>query len=332
MTDEPSPPTVTEVAAAAGVSAATVSRVLTGRVRVSTSARVSVHDAIAQLGYVRHRGPRRPDRLPQRLPVAALVFEPTARLFHDTFSARLLAGAEEELTRQGIPMLTMSATRGTIASATQFLTTGGVGGVLLLGGHSSHPLAVSLAASRVPLRAAGRPAGLDIPFVDVDNRDGARQAVEHLILRHRRAIAAIAGPPDSPAAVDRLDGYRRAMEAAGRVPHVAYGDFTTASGGHAAAWLLDRMPRLDALFVASDAMAAGALQALRKAGRRVPEDVAVVGFDDAPLASYTTPPLTTVRQPVSELGAVAVSLLLNGPESSQDCPVLPTELIVRASS
>src|SRR3954464_3715482 len=100
--DSPQPPTVTEVAAAAGVSAATVSRVLTGRVRVSTSARVSVHDAIAQLGYVRHRGPRRPDRVSSRLPVAALVFEPTARLFHDTFSARLLAGAEEELTRHGI--------------------------------------------------------------------------------------------------------------------------------------------------------------------------------------------------------------------------------------
>ncbi|WP_327005258.1 substrate-binding domain-containing protein [Dactylosporangium sp. NBC_01737] len=330
MPDESSPPTVTEVAAAAGVSAATVSRVLTGRVRVSTSARVSVHDAIAQLGYVRHRGPRRPDRLSSRLPVAALVFEPTARLFHDTFSARLLAGAEEELTRHGIPLLTMSATRGTIASATQFLTTGGVGGVLLLGGHSSHPLAVSLAASRVPLRASGRPVeGLDIPFVDVDNHDGARQAVEHLMLRGRRTIATIAGPPDSPAAADRLDGYRRALEAAGRAPAVACGDFTTASGGHAAAWLLDRMPRLDALFVASDAMAAGALQALRKAGRRVPEDVAVVGFDDAPLASYTTPALTTVRQPVSELGAVAAALLLEG---SPDCPVLPTELVVRASS
>ncbi|GAB3874625.1 substrate-binding domain-containing protein [Dactylosporangium cerinum] len=182
----------------------------------------------------------------------------------------------------------------------------------------------------MPLRATGRPAeGLEIPFVDVDNHDGARQAVEHLMLRGRRAIATIAGPPDSAAAADRLDGYRRTLEAAGRAPAVAYGDFTTASGGHAAAWLLDRMPRLDAIFVASDAMAAGALQALRKAGRRVPEDVAVVGFDDAPLASYTTPALTTVRQPVSDLGAVAAALLLEG---SEDSPVLPTELVVRASS
>ncbi|WP_433614888.1 LacI family DNA-binding transcriptional regulator [Dactylosporangium sp. CA-139114] len=328
-TAEPAPsPTVTEVAAAAGVSAATVSRVLTGRVRVSTSARVSVHDAIAQLGYVRHRAPRRVDRQAAGLPVAAVVFEPAARLFRDGFVARLLAGAEEELSARGVPLLTMSATRGTVAGSTQFLTAGGLAGVLLVGAPGQHPLAVSLAASRVPLRSAGRPE-LSVPYADVDNRDGARQAVEHLLLRGRRTIATIAGPPDSPAAADRLDGYRRAVIAAGRQPLVAYGDYSTPSGGHAAAWLLDRTPRLDALFVASDAMAAGALQALRKSGRRVPEDVAVVGFDDAPLAAFTAPALTTVRQPVEELGAVAAALLLD-PDSGN--PVLPTELVVRAST
>jgi DNA-binding LacI/PurR family transcriptional regulator len=325
-------PTVTEVAAAAGVSAATVSRVLTGRVRVSTSARVQVHDAIARLGYVRHRAPRRADHQGACQPVAAVVFEPAARLFRDGFCARLLAGAEEELSRRGVPLLTMSATRGTVAGATQFLTSGGVGGVLLVGAPGQHPLAVSLAASLVPLRAAGRP-DLAVPYADVDNADGARQAVEHLLLRGRRIIATIAGPPGSPAAADRLEGYRRAMAAAGRMPLVAYGDYTTQSGGHAAAWLLDRTPRIDALFVASDSMAAGALQALRKAGRRVPEDVAVVGFDDAPLAMFTNPALTTIRQPVEELGAVSAALLLD-PDLAQgrDNPILPTELVVRAST
>ncbi|WP_432827936.1 LacI family DNA-binding transcriptional regulator [Dactylosporangium sp. CA-092794] len=327
-TPEPVPPTVTEVAAAAGVSAATVSRVLTGRVRVSTSARVQVHDAIARLGYVRHRAPRRTDHAAAGLPVAAVVFEPTARLFRDGFCARLLAGAEEELSRRGVPLVTMSATQGTVASTTSFLTAGGVGGVLLVGPPPQHPVAVSLAASLVPVRAAGRPA-LSIPYADVDNADGARQAVEHLILRGRRTIATIAGPPASPAAADRLEGYRAAMAAAGRQPLIAYGDFTTNSGLHAAAWLLDRTPRLDGLFVANDAMAAGALQALRKAGRRVPEDVAVVGFDDAPLAAFTSPALTTVRQPVEELGAVTAALLL---EPRADNPILPTELVVRAST
>ncbi|HTJ34649.1 MAG TPA: LacI family DNA-binding transcriptional regulator [Dactylosporangium sp.] len=332
---EPAPPTVTEVAAAAGVSAATVSRVLTGRVRVSTSARVQVHDAIARLGYVRHRAPRRTEQA-AGLPVAAVVFEPAGRLFRDGYCARLLAGAEEELARRGVPLLTMSATRGAVSSATRFLTAGGVGGVMIVGAPGGHPLAVSLAASLVPVRSAGRPE-LAVPYADVDNRDGARQAVEHLLLRGRRTIAAIAGPPDSPAAVDRLDGYRRAMLAAGRQPLAAYGDFTTASGGHAAAWLLDRTPRLDGLFVASDAMAAGALQALRKAGRRVPEDVAVVGFDDAPLAAFTTPALTTVRQPVEELGSVTAALLLDTDldhpgDPHPENPILPTELVVRAST
>jgi DNA-binding LacI/PurR family transcriptional regulator len=327
-TAEPVQPTVTEVAAAAGVSAATVSRVLTGRVRVSTSARVSVHDAIAQLGYVRHRAPRRIDPRAAGLPVAAVVFEPAVRLFRDGFVARLLAGAEEELSTRGVPLITMSATRGTVSGATQFLTAGGVGGVLLVGAPAQHPITVSLAASGVPLRSAGRPE-LAVPFADVDNRDGARQAVEHLLLRGRRAIATIAGPPDSPAAADRLDGYRRAMIAAGRQPLIAYGDYTTPSGGHACAWLLDRTPRLDAIFVASDAMAAGALQALRKSGRRVPEDVAVIGFDDAPLAAFTTPALTTIRQPVEELGAVAAALLI---DPADDNPILPTELVVRAST
>jgi DNA-binding LacI/PurR family transcriptional regulator len=329
-------PTVTEVAAAAGVSAATVSRVLTGRVRVSTSARVQVHDAIARLGYVRHRAPRHALDRPQDHTIAAVVCEPSARLFHDPFFARLLGGAEEALTRCGVPLLIMSATRGTVPVATPFLTTGGVSGVLLVSAHNHNPIAISLASSRVPVRSAGRPPnGIAVPYADVDNRDGARQAVEHLLLRGRRTITTIAGPPDLPAAADRLDGFRRAMEAAGLHGLIAYGDFTSASGAHAMGWLLNRAPRLDAVFVASDMMAAGALQTLKRAGRRVPEDVAVVGFDDAPLAAYTTPALTTVRQPVEDLGAVAAELVLAGVaghDVRENNPILPTELVVRASS
>src|SRR5689334_3456968 len=190
-------PTVTEVAAAAGVSAATVSRVLTGRVRVSTSARVQVHDAIARLGYVRHRAPRQAPARQQDLTIAAVVCEPSARLFHDPFFSRLLGGAEEALTKHGIPLLFMSATRGTVSATTPFLTTGGVSGVLLVSAHNHNPVAISLAASRVIVRSAGRPPdGIAVPYADVDNRDGARQAVEHLLLRGRRMIATIAGPPD----------------------------------------------------------------------------------------------------------------------------------------
>jgi DNA-binding LacI/PurR family transcriptional regulator len=306
-------------------------------VRVSTSARVQVHDAIARLGYVRRRAPRNGAQRALDYTIAAVVCEPTTRLFNDPFFARLLSGAEEVLAQSGVPLLIMSATRGTMSTATPFLTAGGVSGVLLISAHGRHPLAVSLAASKVPVRSAGRPAdGIGVPYADVDNRDGARQAVEHLLLRGRRRIAMIAGPADLTASADRLLGYRCALDAAGLpVPPVAYGDFTSASGVHAVGWLLNRMPHLDAVFAASDLMAAGAMQALRRMGRRVPEDVAVVGFDDAPLAPYTTPALTTVRQPVEQLGALAADLVLAvaaGQDVGPENPVLPTELIVRASS
>jgi DNA-binding LacI/PurR family transcriptional regulator len=334
--DTPAQPTVTEVAAAAGVSAATVSRVLTGRVRVSTSARVQVHNAIARLGYVRHRAPRQAQVRAQGYTIAAVVCEPSARIFHDPFFSRLLSGAEEALTKLGVPLLIMSANRGTVPVATPFLTTGGVSGVLLVSTHSHNPIAISLANSRSIVRSAGRPPdGIAVPYADVDNRDGARQAVEHLLLRGRRHIATIAGPPDLPASADRLEGFRWAMEAAGISGPIAYGDFTSASGAHAMGWLLNRAPRLDGVFVASDVMAAGALQTLRRAGRRVPEDVAVVGFDDAPLAAYTQPALTTVRQPVEDLGAIAAELVIAGLEGHDvrdNNPILPTELVVRAST
>jgi DNA-binding LacI/PurR family transcriptional regulator len=334
--EPPQQPTVTEVAAAAGVSAATVSRVLTGRVRVSTSARVQVHDAIARLGYVRHRAPRQAPSRAQDFTIAAVVCEPSQRLFHDPFFSRLLGGAEDALARHGIPLLFMSATRGTTATATPFLTTGGVSGVLLVSAHNHNPIAISLAASRTVVRSAGRPPdGIAVPYADVDNRDGSRQAVEHLLLRGRRHVATIAGPPDLPAAADRLEGFRLAMESAGLSGPIAYGDFTSASGAHAMGWLLNRAPRLDGVFCASDVMAAGALQTLRRAGRRVPEDVAVVGFDDAPMAAYTQPALTTVRQPVEDLGAIAAELVLaglNGHDVRENNPILPTELVVRSTT
>ena len=117
------------------------------------------------------------------------------------------------------------------------------------------------------------------------------------------------------------------MDAAGIAGPVAYGDFTSSSGAHAMAWLLDRAPRLDGVFAASDAMAVGAMQALRRADRRVPEDVAIVGYDDAPLAVHAS--LTTIRQPVEELGGLLRNCCsTRGTES----PILPAELVVRATT
>ncbi|WP_285783941.1 LacI family DNA-binding transcriptional regulator [Microbispora sp. NBRC 16548] len=330
-------PTLAEVAAAAGVSPATASRVLTGSVRVTTSTRRQVHDAMSRLGYVRRRAPRGSAGRRAEQIIAAVVCEHSPRLFTEPFYARLLSACEEVLTTHGVPMVVMTATPATASIAAPPLVAGAVDGVLLIGARARHPLAVTLAASGVPVRCAGRPPdGIDLPFVDMDNGDGGRQAAEHLLLNNRKHIATIAGPPTLPAARDRLEGFRQTLRDAGVLDMpVAYGDFTHASGAHAMQWLLQRAPHLDAVFAASDVMAAGAMQTLRRAGRKVPDDVAVIGYDDAPVARHTSPTLTTVRQPVEEMATLAARLLLmtlGDGDNPKGNPVLPTELVVRESA
>jgi len=292
---------------------------------------------MSRLGYVRRRAPRgstgrRSDQI-----VAAVVCEHSPRLFSEPFYARLLAACEDVFTAHGVPLVVMTATPATAAIAAPPLVAGAVDGVLLVGARARHPLAVTLAASGIPVRCAGRPPdGIDLPYVDMDNRDGGRQAAEHLLLGNRRHIATIAGPPTLPAARDRLEGFRQTLRDAGMMDMpVAYGDFTHASGAHATQWLLQRAPHLDAVFAGSDVMAAGAMQALRRAGRKVPDDVAVIGFDDAPIARHTSPQMTTVRQPVEEMAALAARLLMMSLAEGgmpPGNPVLPTELVVREST
>jgi DNA-binding LacI/PurR family transcriptional regulator len=148
----------------------------------------------------------------------------------------------------------------------------------------------------------------------------------------------VAGPLDMSAGVDRLRGYVSAVRTAGieaAAQRVAYGDFTEAAGYRGIKQLLEHTPALDGVFVASDLMGMGVLRALRELGRRVPDDVAVVGFDDAPLAVYADPPLTTIRQPVERLGREMVRLLLHRlsePDGEPRTVILPTELVIRASA
>jgi DNA-binding LacI/PurR family transcriptional regulator len=165
---------------------------------------------------------------------------------------------------------------------------------------------------------------------------GGRAAAEHLLRRGGRVIATVAGPPDMPAGVDRLTGWRDVMTQAGRpVDLVEHGDFSADSGASAMAKLLQRQPDVDAVFVASDLMATGALRMIHELGRRVPADVAVVGFDDSVLARTTIPSLTTVRQPAEEMGRRMAELLveqLAGAPPQVVGEILPTELVVRASA
>lgn len=331
MTDAP---TLVQVAAEAGVSPATASRVLTGSARVATSTRRRVNDAVARLGYVRRRAVYTLSGQSSGRVVAAVVCEPLRKVMADPFHTRLLTAAEGVLTAHGVSLVVLASPG---RESVPLLRTGAFGGVLLVGAADQHPVAVAIAASGVPVRCAGRPpAGTELPYVDVDNPDGARQAAEHLIFSNRRRIGVIAGPRTLPAARDRLGGFMRTLEDAGVASvSVAGGDFTYASGAHAARWLLERAPNLDAVFAVADTMAAGAVHTLRRTGRKVPQDVAVIGFDDAPFAERMHPALTTVRQPVAELAARAASMLLADmaeADSTETNPLLPTELIVRESA
>jgi DNA-binding LacI/PurR family transcriptional regulator len=326
-------PTLEAVAARAGVSRATVSRVVNGAANVKPGLRTAVMRAVEELGYIpnsaaRSLVTRRTDS------IALVVSEPPSRVFSDDpfFSAVIRAVSQqlEAADRQVILMLVSSAAGH--ARVERYVAGGHVDGVILLSMHGADPLPASLGRSRVPIVSHGRPASsLPVPYCDCDNHGGARAAVEHLIAQGRRRIATIAGPPDRPAAQDRLEGYRAAMAAADRPSIVAMGEFTRESGTTAMRQLLADDPGIDAVFAASDLMAIGALAALRTAGRGVPDDVAVAGFDDIGLASFSEPSLTTVRQPVADVAACIVQMLL-GDEPPTAPVILPTELIIRESA
>ncbi|MEE1800929.1 LacI family DNA-binding transcriptional regulator [Streptomyces sp. NPDC050509] len=332
------PPTIHDVAREAGVSRGTVSRVLNGGHYVSPAAEEAVNAAIRRTGYVVNRHARslitgRSDS------VAFLLTEPQERFFEDPNFNVLLRGCTQALAAHDIPLLLMIAgTKDERRRIARYITSGHVDGVLLVSSHSGDRVAEQLRAARVPLVACGKPLGQSskVSYVAADDRDGAREMVRHLLRGGRRRIATVTGPPDTPGGTERLAGYREILAEAGIEADdrlVAAGDYSRASGEAAAVELLRRAPDLDAVFVASDLMAQGVLTALRDAGRRVPEDVAVGGFDDSPAALDSRPALTTIRQPWDRISAEMVRVLLaqiGGEDTST--VILPTELVRRDSA
>ena len=330
-----SSPTLEEVAAVAGVSRATVSRVINDSPKVSPAVRATVEAAIAELGYVPNRAAR--SLVTRRTDsIGLVVSEPEALVFSDPFFAGIVRGVSGALADTSMQLvLVIAQTAGQRKKLEQYVLNGHVDGVLLVSLHGDDPLPAGLAAAGVPAVLVGRPVR-DVPltWVDADNRGGATAAVRHLLGQGRRRIATITGPQDMSAGVDRLDGYRDALPGPDAAL-IEIGDFSEESGVRAMTALLDREPGLDAVFAASDLMAAGALRALRAAGRGVPDEVAVIGFDDSIIARQTDPALTTVRQPVNELGREVTRRLLEM-IGTGDAPapglVLPTELVVRGSA
>jgi DNA-binding LacI/PurR family transcriptional regulator len=334
-------PRLADVARQAGVSSATASRVLTGSARVSPETRQEVENAIAQLGYVRNRAARSPGS--RRVgSIAFVACEDNARVFSEPFFPLMLRSVSRELAARDIQLmlLTVHSPRD-YRTAARYLRSGHVDGALLASMHGGRPF--DLHGLGIPVVLIGRPFGEGegdggkISYVDADNVGGAKMAVQYLLKTGRATVATVAGPPDMAPGVDRLLGYRATMDDAGLADPglIVFGDFGPISAEHGLYRLLDRRPKIDAVFVASDRMAAGALHALHRTGRRVPEDVAVVGFDDSPLAQHTYPKLTTVRQPVEAMGSRLATVLLAlisrvGREPTH--VVLDTELIVRQSA
>src|SRR5450755_3649202 len=270
--------------------------------------------------------------------IAFMVCEDNARVFSEPFFPLMLRSVSKELSARGIQLVLLTAhSPRDYQIASRYLRSGHVDGALLVSMHGKRPL--DLRSLGVPVVLPGRSFGNSegISYVDADNAGGARMAVQYLLKAGRDKIATIAGPPDMAAGADRLAGYRAAIADAGLTdPNlVVFGDFGRVSAAHGLYRLLDRRPAIDAVFAASDLMAAGVLGALRRSGCRVPEDVAVIGFEDSPLAQHTDPKLTTVRQPVEAMGARMAHELLalisrGGQEPAQ--VVLDTELVIRDSA
>ncbi|GAA4233342.1 LacI family DNA-binding transcriptional regulator [Streptosporangium album] len=323
------------VAARAGVSRSTVSRVVNGQTTVTPDIREMVLRAVEELGYVPNGAAR--NLVTQRTnSVALVVSESPNRVFSDDpMFSTVIRSASIELEAVNMQVvLLLAGSPQSHARAENYIAGGHVDGVMLVSSHGADPLPVALTRLRVPVVSYGRPAvPVAIPYVDNDNVGGAAVAVRHLLERGRRRIATIAGPLDMIAGQDRLTGYRQVLQDSDRRSIIAVGDFTRESGAVAMRQLLADDPELDAVFAANDLMAIGAMHALRQAGRRIPDDVAIVGYDDIEAARYTDPPLTTVHTSHAKQAAAMVRLLLgllaDGPT---DPVIMPTELVVRSSS
>lgn len=328
-------PTIEEVAARAGVSRSTVSRVVNGSTAVSPAALEAVRRAIDDLQYVPNRAARSLASRQTRA-IALVIPEQTDRFFGDPFFASIVAGIGEVIGDSDYIMNMLIASDDASAKALGYLRGGSVDGAIVASHHTSDTFLERI-ADVVPVVYGGRPARVrdEDYYVDVDNVQGGRNATAYLIGRGHRRIATVSGPPDMPAGIDRLQGFRDEMAAAGLEPvAVEDGDFTEMGGALAMNRILSTGAELDALFVASDLMARGVYAALREKGVEPGRDVAVIGFDDSSVSTAVVPALTTVRQPSLAQGRHMASVLLDvlAGRPTVHATILPTEIVERASA
>ncbi|XKK60302.1 LacI family transcriptional regulator [Streptomyces sp. ARC32] len=325
--------TITDIARRAGVSVPTVSRVVNGRSDVSPGTRARVE------GLLRRHGYRKRAAAPgRRAALLDLVFND----LDSPWAVEIIRGVEEVAHAAGVGTV-VSAVHGRSGDAPRWmrnLRARASDGVVLVTSALDPVLHQELRILGVPLVVvdpAGSPA-LDVPTVGAANREGGTAATEHLLALGHRRIGLIAGPPRLLCSRARRDGYRAALEGAGVAVDeslIVPGDFRHESGFAACEALLGLPEPPTAVFAAGDQMALGAIEALRRRGSRVPQDVSVVGFDDLPEVRWSAPPLTTVRQPLADMGRVAARTVLRPTRDEDPDPPraeLGTELSLRAST
>ena len=325
-----------EIAELTGVSRSTVSRVINNDPNVNESTRERVWAIVRQVNF--HPNAAARGLAAGRTRVLGLVIPMgLAALFTDPYFPILIQGVSSACNAndQSV-MLWLAEPEYERRTIRQIMHSGLIDGAIVASMLMDDPVVQALAEGDLPFILVGRhPTNTRVSYVDTDNLDSARKMVAHLLRLGRSRVATITGPQNMIAGADRLAGYSAALHDRGLAVDlelIIEGDFTEAGGYSVMQRLLPRQP--DAVFVASDIMAIGALRAIRDAGLRVPEDIALAGFDDMPFAERSEPPLTTVRQPIVRMGGTAVEMLIDLIEHPDSVPhriILPTELVMRKS-
>jgi DNA-binding LacI/PurR family transcriptional regulator len=329
-----------DVAKLAGVSRTTVSFVLNNapNAQIPAETRQRVWDAARSLGYYPNAAAR--SLASQRAGnIGVVLCQSADRLFSDIFLMEVLSGIHQVVRPQGYHLLLEAVEDVTAPDAyIELVRSRHIDGLMVSGPRADDTQLPRIQEEAFPVVVLGRMTDLELCQVDVDNVHGAQTAVEHLLaLGHRRIAFISNGPLIYTAARDRLRGYLNALAAAGLLQDetlVRYGNFNRMSGYEAMQSLLSLPHRPSAVFVGSDVVAFGALQALQDAGVRVPEDMAVVSFDDVPGSNCVTPPLTTLHLPARELGQTAAGMLLRliaGETVKERVVLLDTNLVIRKS-
>ncbi|ARC56419.1 HTH-type transcriptional repressor CytR [Frondihabitans sp. 762G35] len=329
--------TIHDVAAEAGISRGTVSRVLNNEPYVSEGARRAVEAAVAKVGYVRNSAARNLVTQKSRA-VALIVHEPHSLVLDDPNIGNILIGTNAVLSEADHQMVTLIVdSQRDSDRVVEYLRGGFVDGAIILSARTGDSISEAIAELRLPASFVGHPPDApDIPYIGIDNRAAAESIVTRLVETGRRRIGMLATGLDRDSGQDRLAGFRAALgdrfdgDLVVRHPFYSYG-----AGVEGMTELLERAPDVDGVFAASDAVAAGAMDVLHRRGIRIPEDIGIVGFDDSSWALRCVPPLSTVRQPAETLGRRAAEQVLSqlaGVAATEPGILLSTEIVWRDSA